>query len=599
MSVSNNVAVVALLVSLVALIISLAQLLQQIFGTAVGYRQCNPSVIGPWSKTRRRVFHLWELRLETLFQTPEFTLTSNIASSSSEKLGDKKPDLPQRRPFFRETKQEELIVVDGTSTSMQLTLASNQGRNDDSGRAGPGSQPQAVGWLSFLQQIHNHEALYRFLQPNSAPPLASHPGKPQHAFQLPAIKKIQRSWDFMPTDALRPLASAHLGDLLILTYRMFLGWYDLQLGKRSLRAEGHGHSLTQIEIRGLGIVLEYRFAASGMSKPADRPFSGHFVPSQEADMMAFGLIPVSKEMGMSQEYFDLGKEDYNLGLLDMLGALHVDGALLDEFRSQLRKPLDEFFDVANETLPMVAPFIPLEGLGAVRVIPPFSPKRAQSLIRWREGRLVLLHRLRSHIETDPDRVTPQTKHVYDVLQTLNTDRSWGRRFARPRDYGYDPVLGLNADNDAKCELLQYLRDEFSNANQFLRNHLPEGSYADLVALHLAMAFRAQRKAKDTKAEQRRVGTPDAVGGVISWMTESAHLYVDNLESICQDMQKRCADNLKSAEVPLIPALPIIADAWWSMMLRAILWQLSVIFEDLPGLPYRSNLYGDTTQIWIS
>lgn len=604
MGLDTNVAVVALLVSLVALIISVAQLLQQIFGAAEGYRQCNPSIIGPWSSTRRRVFHLRELRLETVFETPEFTMTSNIASSAPPNVEDQKPDPQQKKPFFRETKQEGVTVVDGTPTSRHLTYTSTQRKNDAPNSENSSAQSLAVGWLSFLQKIHDHEALYRSLQPPSAPPLATHPGGPQQELRLPAIRRVKRSWDFLPSDALRPLASAQLGDLLILSYRMLIGWYDLRLGRRSLRAEGHGHSFTQIEIRGLGIVLEYHFAASGVSTRADRPFGGHFVPSKEADMMAFGYIPISKGMGMaalSHDYFDLGKEDYNLCLLNMLTDLQVGQALLEEFSSQIQKPPSVFFDVSNEALPLVAPFIPVAGLGAVKVIHPFKPKQFLSLFYWREGRLVLLRRLQSQIQKKPDKVSPQMKKVHDILHTLHTVRSWNGRFGRPRGYGYDPVLGVNAQTDDKRELVEYLRDEFNNANRFLQESIPYGSYTDLVALHLAMGFRAQQKAKATVEDKRRVGIDES--GVTNWKTESAHLYVDNLEQLCQDMQKRCASPSftpdPAAGSPEIPSVSTIADAWWSMMLRAILWQLSVVMVELPGLPYRSNLYGDTTMVWIA
>lgn len=117
-----------------------------------------------------------------------------------------------------------------------------------------------------------------------------------------------------------------------------------------------------------------------------------------------------------------------------------------------------------------------------------------------------------------------------------------------------------------------------------------------------MAFRAQRKAKETKAEQRRIEIEER--GVVSRMTESAHLYIDSLESLCPDRQDRCVRHAKTyLDAPVdtleVPSVSIIADAWWSMMLRAILWHLSVVLVELPGLPFLSNLYGETTQIWIT
>ncbi len=74
MGFSNNVAIVALVVSLIALVTALFQMFQQVFLTADGYRNCAEEVIGPWSTTRHRRFNWRELRLETTYITPELTI---------------------------------------------------------------------------------------------------------------------------------------------------------------------------------------------------------------------------------------------------------------------------------------------------------------------------------------------------------------------------------------------------------------------------------------------------------------------------------------------------------------------------------------------
>ena len=47
---NNRVSLLALIVALLALVIALGQLIQQIFGTADGYRRCQSSTIGSWAK---------------------------------------------------------------------------------------------------------------------------------------------------------------------------------------------------------------------------------------------------------------------------------------------------------------------------------------------------------------------------------------------------------------------------------------------------------------------------------------------------------------------------------------------------------------------
>jgi hypothetical protein len=51
-----DVATAALAIAAVALVIALGQLIQQLFGTADGYRRVQSSVIGDWSKLVRLRF---------------------------------------------------------------------------------------------------------------------------------------------------------------------------------------------------------------------------------------------------------------------------------------------------------------------------------------------------------------------------------------------------------------------------------------------------------------------------------------------------------------------------------------------------------------
>lgn len=74
MALQDNVAVVALVVSLVALFIALTQGSVQLFSTAEGYRKCAASIIGPWSSKRHRKWLWSEFRFETQYVTPHIAL---------------------------------------------------------------------------------------------------------------------------------------------------------------------------------------------------------------------------------------------------------------------------------------------------------------------------------------------------------------------------------------------------------------------------------------------------------------------------------------------------------------------------------------------
>jgi len=76
MGLEDNIAVVALVVSLIALLLTVTQLLQALFSTADGYRRCGEPVIGPWHRLRKSILIWSELRYETRFTTPKLLLVT-------------------------------------------------------------------------------------------------------------------------------------------------------------------------------------------------------------------------------------------------------------------------------------------------------------------------------------------------------------------------------------------------------------------------------------------------------------------------------------------------------------------------------------------
>lgn len=46
----DSTAIVAIVIAIIAFFVTVGQLLQQIFGTAEGYRRCQAPVIGEWAK---------------------------------------------------------------------------------------------------------------------------------------------------------------------------------------------------------------------------------------------------------------------------------------------------------------------------------------------------------------------------------------------------------------------------------------------------------------------------------------------------------------------------------------------------------------------
>lgn len=85
----TDIAEAALAAALCAFIISLGQLLGQYFATAEGYRNCQPSVMGPWAKRTRLRWRWSQFRFETLFTAPRIFLTPFKVTQNQRRLAEK------------------------------------------------------------------------------------------------------------------------------------------------------------------------------------------------------------------------------------------------------------------------------------------------------------------------------------------------------------------------------------------------------------------------------------------------------------------------------------------------------------------------------
>ena len=118
----DNTAVIAIIIALIAFFVTTAQLLQALFGTAEGYRRCQPSVIGRWAGKTKRKWRWSEFRFETIFTTPDFHL-------SLIKLHD-----PAQEGAFIEGNENSRMktYLDGTSLSGRAYLGLHHVYSDTS-----------------------------------------------------------------------------------------------------------------------------------------------------------------------------------------------------------------------------------------------------------------------------------------------------------------------------------------------------------------------------------------------------------------------------------------------------------------------------------
>ena len=300
---SDDVTTVALVVSLVALLVTAAQLLAQLFATADGARKCSDSVLGPWSVSKKpNTRTIWrsrwrEGRLETFYTAPHISLTSSerlLVPRLYDPLdGTSRPEYTpyplNNNPIHLDPDQDSTsspssylklrdILLFNTRGPISLPPDAVLGGDSDLDtllfdRAYEERPPDRAGWIDFLTFLRveleicaRSEVIQQRRwdcypsKPNAKPegsqasPIAIAP----NAFSWPKIRYVRHSWDFMPPDAGKPLATSTLGDIALIVRRTGMIWKVFKPEEGRMSAEGGPHVITSVEQRGLGILLQYR-----------------------------------------------------------------------------------------------------------------------------------------------------------------------------------------------------------------------------------------------------------------------------------------------------------------------------------------------------
>lgn len=564
MSTETSVATIALVVSLIALFIAVGQLLQQIFGTAEGYRRCQESIVGPWSKLRHRKIRWTELRMETQFMTPALTLAAHPAITVG------------KHHYHRFDSGDRLIPS-------RESIQTGQ-----------------VGWLGLMSSLQDLEHNYKSYSTGEilGRPSVSSGLRRSHPVFIPQMQ----SWDLMPPDVVKPLATTTLGDILVIAHRLGLDWTTVRPNEGLLHAHGHGQSLTSIEIRSFGLALRYtnkdpqRESSDDIFFPpikkvdGSRTLSRLFIPTAAVDKMAFGFIPADPELDTDEHCLTEGTRRFD-GLQETLSALDINWKATEYCTRGLagQNFYNDDFNIPQwngvaDAIYLLSPWLPLQGTGATRVRLPHRSV-LQTPLNWREGHVVFWVRLRDVIATLSP-VPPQLQRVLGHLDRLATD--YPDNFINIQNLPhrwkshYDSAI-------TTLEGLELLKSIYSDAVAFLQSR--SFHYASLVASHIEMAVEANQKALATPEAQRRrcdqLSQPN-----YSWMVEQAHLYVDKLEVVQKAMQQRHPGADPDD----------VRDAWWTMILKGIAWKFSVQPHGShswhPYKPIASHFWGSDLPIYI-
>ncbi|QRD93384.1 hypothetical protein F9C07_2214904, partial [Aspergillus flavus] len=204
MSLTNEekLSLAAIILAVAAFIISVAQVLQQYLATAEGYRRCQEKVVGPWKCYTKRPLHLKELRCETRFGTPFIELGAG--------LDRKHCCLPSGH---------------GSLVRCESDLVVKASELQDGGNS------EWVCWLQFLEELQtfHRTLLHVFPREEQSFMGTSVPDDDQSQYlRFPSFSVEPHSWDFMPSDVLKPLARIGVSDLATFIRRLGLRWLQFQ-----------------------------------------------------------------------------------------------------------------------------------------------------------------------------------------------------------------------------------------------------------------------------------------------------------------------------------------------------------------------------------
>ncbi|KAH8820345.1 hypothetical protein F5884DRAFT_849607 [Xylogone sp. PMI_703] len=539
----DSVSLTALLVSLVALLATVGQLLQQYYATADGLRRCQPSVMGLWARRTKIRFRWTEFRFETIFVTPRIIYGPiRIQDSGAEYT---KPDTS--KVFC------DLVDTPG-SLRASMTLP---GWGSREARKYYDSD-ELVCWVPLLAQLHKQgrDAVQYFPQS---------PDSVANDTMIPTIQFVKKSWDFMPPDVVRPLASSTVGDVAIMARRLGMVWKTFDPGAGLMRAEGNGHVFTSTLVRSIGTILQYSYTSR------DNLGNCFYIPAKEADKLGFGLVEFDHRL-----FGPLMKFDLDVGSLE---GIAQSLPRLMRYRTSSQRDITEtvqnisrnikagkdFIPGLNDLIPLCSAMLVSGVLQAphswLNRIP--SPNKwSKGLLGCREGRHIFEKKLREFIERRSSRESQLPIRILSLLVELKSMNGSRWEDDETADTWEPRVSGAEISSRA---LLLHHHTEMTT---FL-----QGSnvvYSVLVSEHMVQASGITFSPSETPYRELENADLELIWGMEAGFNVLPALVERVIRTHITFLDK---PNLTKAEVE---------DAWFAMIFRAICWQLAHVM--IPGVP---------------
>ncbi|KAI4133377.1 MAG: hypothetical protein LQ341_006174 [Variospora aurantia] len=530
----------ALAVALTALAIAVIQLFGQFFATADGYRRCQPSVMGAWARYTKLRWKWSEMRFETLFTTPEILLLN------FKPLHDPlpKPAVSTWRQDYQWISENPGAVDDGISEHglRYRSIDCLDSKLVDE-NLGSGMRDEMACWLPFLNSIRESESQFQWS-------LTTEDSSKYHTLRRPACRLVQRSWDFMAPELVRPLAMTYIGDIAIIVLRLGMRWQTFRPEDGEMRAEGNEHIIYSTLDRSIGPILHYARGRSRIVRYTEK--SGNVnrassvIPTKEADMMNFGILPCYEGL--------MGRKSYSMGTFD---EVHATLDILDPTGSASKKVRDNRNFEAMSTygfsdlIPTAAPM--LRQKGDPSTLLPAPTEHCIGLCSLKEGFVVFRQRLAEYIVEEGEGVSEQTRWVLRSYNRMRRFRCWEDGIGDSANGGYVSNLSfLDEVYEGWEETTRYFEKLSSQDDISFR-------YADLVACHIKHAVNFWHEAHERIREEKQRHHH----GLTDWLVEGMHLYWDYLPKIAEALAYQFS-----------APQSLIREAWIMLMFRAFCWSRS-------------------------
>lgn len=323
---------------------------------------------------------------------------------------------------------------------------------------------------------------------------------------------------------------------------------DSSLGPEDgvMRAEGNGHVISSTFARSIGIILQYMYVGAPSSRKSlsaivELSKAELYIPSREADMMGFGILPGCEGLQLPPSRIGTIEEVYTT--LNVLDPTRKASRKIGDVRGIEPRCTFGFSDL----IPLAAPMMHSNGSSIIRL--PMPTEYCVGLTCHREGFVVFHHRLKEYMTETKYPVSDQTKWVLQQYETLKAQYLEWENEALANEQG----------NDRNQDFLEKSHACWDTATEYFINlqQTDQLRYCDLMASHITHAVNYWGDAWS----HIREGTAREHYGLWDWIAEGMHVYWDYLPDIVVDMRRRGFEGEDA----------LVHEAWFTLMFRAFCW----------------------------